>query len=57
MRYWGYYGMNLKQEIKKKNKQQNPKEMEGENKKANSNEMENKESADSAEGQLFFPEP
>lgn len=29
--------------------------MEGENKKANSNEMENKESADSAEGQLFFP--
>lgn len=49
--------MNLKQEIKRKNKQQNPKEMEGENKKANSNEMENKESADSAEGQLFFPEP
>lgn len=42
--------MNLKQEIKKKSKGNGR-----ENKKANSNEMENKESADSAEGQLFFP--
>lgn len=49
--------MNLKQEIKKKKTQQNPKEMEGENKKAKSNEMENKESSNSAEEQLFFPEP
>ena len=31
--------------------------MEGENKKAKSNEMENKDSSNSAEEQLFFPEP